>query len=199
MKGRVLEVSLGDLNKDEDQAYRKFKLRIDEVQGRNCLTNFHGMDLTTDKLRSLVKKWQTKIEGAIDVKTLDGYVLRMFCMAFTKRKQNQVKKNCYAKTSQVKQIRKKMFEVITREVSTVELKDVVLKLIPEVIGKEVEKACQGVFPLQNVFIRKVKLIKQPKYDVQKLLEIHSEVAEEVGTTVQRPAAQKAAPVPVPTE
>jgi len=57
LKGRVFEISLGDLNND-DENYRKMKLRVDEVQGKNCLTNFHGMSFTTDKLRSLVKKWQ---------------------------------------------------------------------------------------------------------------------------------------------
>lgn len=58
LKGRVFEVSLADLNNDEDHAFRKIKLRVDEVQGKNLLTNFHGMDFTSDKLRSLVRKWQ---------------------------------------------------------------------------------------------------------------------------------------------
>ena len=57
----MFEVSLADLNKDEDHAFRKIKLRVDEVQGRNLLTNFHGMDFTSDKLRSLVKKWQVRL------------------------------------------------------------------------------------------------------------------------------------------
>ncbi|KAJ2387827.1 ribosomal 40S subunit protein S1B, partial [Coemansia sp. RSA 2559] len=55
LKGRVVEASLGDLNKDEEQAYRKFKLQVNEVVGKNCLTSFHSMSITTDKLRSLVK------------------------------------------------------------------------------------------------------------------------------------------------
>nr|CCD22031.1 40S ribosomal protein S3A [Cupiennius salei] len=84
LKGRVFEISLADLQNDEI-AFRKFRLIAEEVQGRNVLTNFHGMDLTTDKLRSMVKKWQTLIEANVDVKTTDGYLLRMFCIGFTKK------------------------------------------------------------------------------------------------------------------
>lgn len=57
LKGRVFEVSLADLQNDE-VAFRKFKLITEDVQGKNCLTNFHGMDLTRDKMCSMVKKWQ---------------------------------------------------------------------------------------------------------------------------------------------
>ena len=41
LKGRVYEVSLADLQNDE-VAFRKFKLICDDVQGKNCLTNFYG-------------------------------------------------------------------------------------------------------------------------------------------------------------
>merc|ERR1711965_321335 len=39
LKGRVLEMSLGDLNKNEDDAYRKMRLRVEDVQGKTVLCN----------------------------------------------------------------------------------------------------------------------------------------------------------------
>eukprot|EP00307_Rebecca_sp_RCC1486_P002726 CAMPEP_0119414444 /NCGR_PEP_ID=MMETSP1335-20130426/6978_1 /TAXON_ID=259385 /ORGANISM="Chrysoculter rhomboideus, Strain RCC1486" /LENGTH=274 /DNA_ID=CAMNT_0007439325 /DNA_START=68 /DNA_END=892 /DNA_ORIENTATION=- len=178
LKGRVFEVNLADLNKDEDQAFRKMYLECEEVQGTYCLTNFYGMNFTTDKLRSLVRKWQSLIEAHVDVKTTDGYVLRLFCIGFTRKRPNQLKKTCYATSAQIKQIRAKMREVMVREASTVELKELVNKFIPELIGKEVEKATQGIFPLQNVFVRKAKIMRKPKFDMVKLLEIHGDVGSE---------------------
>ncbi|GFY76567.1 40S ribosomal protein S3a [Trichonephila inaurata madagascariensis] len=196
LKGRVFEVSLADLQNDEI-AFRKFRLISEEVRGRNVLTNFHGMDLTTDKLRSLVKKWQTLIEGNVDVKTTDGYLLRLFCIGFTKKCANQVKKTCYAQHSQVRMIRHKMVEIIIREVASSDLKEVVNKLIPDSIGRDIEKACQGIYPLHDVMIRKVKVLKKPKFDVGKLLELHGDAGGksaaaappkigEEGTKIDRP-------------
>ena len=84
--------------------------------------------MTTDKLRSLVKKWQTLIEAHVDAKTTDGYLLRVFCIGFTKKRPNQIKKTAYAKHSQVRAIRKKMVEIVTREVTANDLKEVVNRL-----------------------------------------------------------------------
>ncbi|PWN92403.1 hypothetical protein FA10DRAFT_285271 [Acaromyces ingoldii] len=176
LKGRILEASLGDLNKDDEQAFRKFKLRVEEVQGRTCLTNFYGMDFTQDKLRSLVRKWQSLIEAHQDIKTTDGYLLRVFVIGFTRRRLNQVKKTTYAKSSQIRAIRQKMFDIVQRETSSCDLKELVAKLIPEVMGREIEKACQGIYPLKDVYVRKVKVLKTPKFDVSRLLELHGGAA-----------------------
>jgi len=176
--GRLFEVSLGDLKPDgEDEAFRKFLLKVEEVNGMNCLTQFHGMDLTTDKLRSLVRKWQSLIEAHTDVKTTDGYSLRIFCIGFTKKRQNQNRKTSYAQSSQVRQIRKKMIDIINKEVSGVDLNALVEKLISEIIGKEIEKHTQSIYPLQNVLIRKVKVLRAPKVDVSKLMEMHGGAEE----------------------
>ncbi|KAL8761841.1 MAG: hypothetical protein Q9184_002084 [Pyrenodesmia sp. 2 TL-2023] len=195
LKGRIFEVSLADLQKDEDHAFRKIQLRVDEVQGKNCLTNFHGLDFTSDKLRSLVRKWQTLIEANVTVKTTDDYLLRMFAIAFTKRRPNQIKKTTYARSSQIRAIRKKMVEIIQREASACSLPQLTTKLIPEVIGREIEKSTQGIYPLQNVHIRKVKLLKAPKFDLGALLNLHGEsTTDDQGQKVEREFKE-----PVPQE
>lgn len=169
--------------------------RIQDVQGRQCLTNFHGMDMSSDKLRSLVRKWHSLIEASADVKTSDGYTLRLFAIAFTKRAKNQQRKTTYAQTAQVRAVRKKMVEIMNKEASSVDLNDLVKKFIPESIGAEIEKATTGIFPLQNVHIRKVKVLRTPKTDVAKLMELHGGAAQfaEIGQAVER-AADAPAPV-----
>lgn len=106
------------------------------------------------------------------MKTTDCYLLRLYAIGFTKRRPNQIKKTSYAQAAQVRSIRKKMVDIMTREASTVDLNDLVAKLIPESIGVEIQKATEGVYPLQNVMIRKVVTLRAPKTDVGKLLEIH---------------------------
>ncbi|GME79248.1 unnamed protein product [Ambrosiozyma monospora] len=174
LRGRVFEVNLADLQGSEDHAFKKVKLRVDEVHGKNLLTNFHGLDFTTDKLKSLVRKWQSLVEANVTVKTADDYVLRVFCVAFTKRQANQVKKTTYAQSSQLREVRKKMMEIMAREVSNCTLAQLTGKLIPEAIGREIETATQSIYPLQNVHIKKVKLLKQPKFDLGSLLALHGE-------------------------
>ena len=193
LKGRVFETCLADLQNNEEDAYRKMRLRVEDVQGRFCLTNFHGMDLTTDKQRSLIKKRCTLVEAFTDVKTADGYLLRVFCLAFTTKRQNQIRRTCYAKSSQIRQIRARMVKIIQREAASCDLKDLVNKLIPEMMGGQIEKSCSGVYPLRDVLIRKVKVLRTPKFDLVKLMEVHDNyVANDAGRKVAQANAEAAA-------
>jgi small subunit ribosomal protein S3Ae len=130
LRGRVFEVSLADLNGgDEAQGYRKIRLVCEDIQGTEVVTNFHGMDITRDKLCSLIRKWQSLIEAFVDVRTTDGYYLRIFAIGFTKKQSNQaVKSTCYAQAGQIRSIRQKMFEILTEEAQKCDLKELVQKL-----------------------------------------------------------------------
>lgn len=61
--------------------------------------------------------------------------------------------------------------------------------MPESIGLEIEKACQSIFPLQNVCIRKVKILRKPKFDLLKLMELHGDSAEDTGAALDKVAAE----------
>lgn len=74
------------------------------------------------------------------------------------------------------QIRRKMREIMVNQATSCDLKELVRKFIPESIGKEIEKATSSIYPLQNVFIRKVKILKAPKFDLGKLMEVYNYVA-----------------------
>ena len=79
----------------------------EDVQGKNCLTNFHGTDLTHDKMCSMVKKWQTMIQAHVDIKTNDGYLLRLFCVAFAKKRNEKIRKTSYAQRKPVTKSRRR--------------------------------------------------------------------------------------------
>jgi len=180
LKGRVVESSLADLNSVPDAAWRKIKLCVEDIEGKNCLTNFHGLDMTRDKLCQYIRKWQTLIDAHCEVKTQDGYVLRVFVTAFTGRQPNQARKTSYAQHQQIKAIRKKIVEILSKEASSSNLSDLVSKFNhTEQFPKLIVKACQFIYPLSNAVIRKVKTLKKPKFDVTRLNELHKEVLKPV--------------------
>jgi len=175
LKGRVVETSLADLNNTQD-AWRKIKLSVEDIEGRNCLTNFHALDMTRDKLCQYIRKWQTLIDAHCEVKTNDGYVLRVFVTAFTGRQTTQARKTSYAQHQQIKTIRKKIVEILSKEAQTSNLVDLVAKLNHvDQFPKLIMKACQFIYPLSAAVIRKVKTLKKPKFDVTRLNELHKEL------------------------
>lgn len=165
MKGRVFTVSLGDLN--QTHPHKKIKLVVDEEQEKGnkvALTNFYGLDTTRDHLCSLIRKWHTIVDCHVDAKTTDGFLMRVFCTALTKKAKNQQRATSYANTNQTKLLRKIMNTVIAKEVKKASLKELVPKLMTDVISEEITKRAKKIFPIQNCVIRKVKTIKRPRFD-----------------------------------
>ena len=90
-----------DLAPNQDSFHwRKIKLVVDQTEGRQAITSFYGVDTTKDEICSLIKKRKTLIESVTDVKSSDGYVLRVFVICFTKESPNQKRKTNYALSSQ---------------------------------------------------------------------------------------------------
>merc|ERR1711991_908908 len=165
LRGRVYEVNHADLTKDaptKDQAFRNVKFEVLEVNGRNLLTQFHSLSLTTDKIRSLLRKWCTLIEAPLEVTTADGYRLRLFAM-------------CFTKTRLEKWVRLRMQKIATARLSKLNINDAVTMLMNDVLVDEMSKRCNAIVPLRDVKFSKVKVIRTPKFEMAKLYDAHGEI------------------------
>lgn len=162
-----------DLAPNQDSFHwRKIKLIVDQTEGRQALTSFYGVDTTRDELCSLIKKRKTLIEAISDVKTQDGYVLRVFVIAFTRESPNQKSKTNYALTSQQKIIRKRINDIIAKEVAKANVTAILNLFTSEVIEKRITKEVSPIYPVKNVKVRKIKVIQRPHVDFHKLNEMH---------------------------
>lgn len=96
-----------------------------------------------------------------------------------------------------------------REASTVDLKGLFQKFIPETIGRFIEAETQGIYPLKGIYclsnellvlimkdcyIRQAKILRRPKFEPYKLAELHQETTktEDVGAPVQAATTQQPA-------
>lgn len=85
-------------------------------------------------------------------------------MCFVARRKNQVKKTSYAKTTQMKAIRRIMREYIIEKFSSSTIKGVMQDLIPNHMADEVAESCKKIKQVKDFTIYKVKLLKAPKID-----------------------------------
>lgn len=147
--------------------------------------------MTRDRLCHIVKKWQSTIESFVDVKTQDGYFMRIFGLAFTQRRKTQLKATCYASDTQKGKIRKKMREIIVEETKSCSLKQVCAKFVDRVIEKRIGKECNKIFPLQNIYLKRVKMLKKPRFDFARLMDMYSDKAGAARVVDERAKKQEA--------
>ncbi len=122
------------------------------------------MRLSRGRITFFIRKWSTLIESYCDCKTKDGYILRLFAVGYTYRKGTQARKTSYAKKSQVKEIRRRMINIIQKAVQESTITTLIQKLIAGEIGDTMKKQTNPIHPLKQVFIHRVKVLKKPKMD-----------------------------------
>jgi len=121
------------------------------------------------------------IEAFANVKSADGYIMRIFVIAFTRpQKNSQVKVTTYAQNSQVREIRKKIVDFLTREAAKLNINELTRFLIVDQFSNKITQECRFIFPLRDVTIRKVKVLKRPKVDAVKLNEMYSHEKRHTG-------------------
>merc|ERR1712183_948462 len=148
---------------------KKIRMQVEEVKGSACYTSFYGINIIREKLHNYLRKRMTLIDVVADIKTQDGYILRCLITTFTAKKAGQVKSNTYAKHSQVRAIRKAFVKYITRRAAEKTVGSFAQDVINEDISNKLLEKGKKIYPLSHVLIRKVKVLKKCKIDVNKLV------------------------------
>lgn len=189
--GRVCEVTQTDIDDKSKFHWRKVKMEVEKVEGGCLYTSFNGMSITREKIMSCMKKRQTLIEVCTDVKTLDGYILRVFVLLCTKHAPGQKKANCYAKTSEVKRIRKLITKLLVDKASKEDVNKFASTILTDHLPDLLLRQATKIYPCKVCLITKVKVLKKSKIDLGKLVE-ESQVRKEVETVIsETPQTQNA--------
>ena len=69
--------------------------------------------------------------------------------------------------------------IIKFQVTNTDVRGVVTKLLPDSKASDITKAAASTYPLHEVHVQKVKVLKKPRFDVSKLLDMHGEAGKVV--------------------
>merc|ERR1712050_762042 len=169
LMNRVCECSYSDIIENNQFPWKKIKMQVEEVKSGNCYTSFYGIDMVREKLFYFLRKKMSLIDVFADVRTMDGYILRVFVTTFTARKSGQVKTNTYAKSSQIRAIRKLFVKILTKKAQTSNIADYTANILNNTVADNLQNKGSQIFPLGTVLVRKVKVLKKSKIDVNKLV------------------------------
>jgi len=147
--GRRVEVFANDLTGNIRQSNMKLLLEIEKVVGKTARTRVIGYELSRSYLRSIVRRRRRKIELIKDFKTKDGKSVRVKAVAITARK-------CH--TSQAKDIRKVMGEVIEEKVKDMSFEELIKSVLNYELQKEMRAKAHKIYPIANMEIRKIELL-----------------------------------------
>lgn len=150
---RVTEVSLQDLVGDFSKVHIKVKLKVNGVRGGECVTRFIGHDMTTDYIRRQTRRRRSKIDSVFDVKTKEGYKVRLKILSVADKRIN---------ASIKRSLRNKQQEIVEETGRRSTLSQLAQKMLFGGLAKKVRKGCKKIYPLKNVEIKKSEVLSVPR-------------------------------------
>ncbi|TLX96235.1 MAG: 30S ribosomal protein S3ae [Thaumarchaeota archaeon] len=153
-RGRVVETTLYDILKQDPQHY-SFKLyfQVDRVEGETAHTVLRGHEYSREYLRSLVRRGSSMSDFIKDYRTKDGYLVRVYCIAFSQGRMNTSKKH---------DLRTVMDRVIGERASSLTYDQFAQEMVLQKIASDVYNEAKKVTHLRHVGLRKSKLIRMPE-------------------------------------
>lgn len=153
--GRTVETTAMELTGDLRKSHINVTFRIVSVDGRKARTKVAGFDLAKSYVRSLVRRRASKIDANIKIELKDGASVRIKPLVVAFRK---------CDTSQKQVIRKLLVDKIHESAMSCDLDNLMLETISDKIIKTARDEIKKVYPVKNVEIRMIELLKGPRQE-----------------------------------
>jgi small subunit ribosomal protein S3Ae len=108
--------------------------------------------MTTDYIRSLVKRRTSRIDSIVDITTSDGYEVRVKSSCFTVKR---------ARANQVKSIREISQRVVMDKATGLDLNQLIQEVVLGKLSLDIYKEAKMVYPLRRVEVRKTEIMTEP--------------------------------------
>jgi small subunit ribosomal protein S3Ae len=152
--GRVVETTLYDILKQDPQHYTlKLYFQIDRIEDDKAYTVFKGHEYAKEFLRSLVRRGSSMSDFIKDYRTKDGWVVRVYCIAFSQGKMNSSKKH---------DLRLITDKIVSERASSLNYDQFAQEIVLQKIASDIYNEAKKVTHLRHVGIRKSKLVSRPE-------------------------------------
>ncbi len=148
---RKVEATMRELSGDFSKQYVKLRFQISDVAGDTAHTRFMGHQVTTDYVRSMIRRGTSRIDAIMKLETKDGKKLKVHMLAITIKR---------AKSSQQRYIRETMEKLVKEAALNKTLNELVEDIIKGKLASSVYHETKKIYPLKRVETIKTRVIDE---------------------------------------
>jgi len=150
LMGRITEVTVHELTGDFSKMHIKIRFSVNEIRGLEAHTVFVGHDLTSDYVRRLTRRKRTKTDHVVDVRTKDGFKVRVKPMSITEQR---------IQAAQETAIRNIMTSTLTDLAANMTVSELVKAIITGDLSKDLSNAAKVIIPIKRIEIRRSEVLE----------------------------------------
>ncbi len=152
--GRVIQTTLYDLLKQDPSHYSiKVSFVVTKIDGNKAFTTFRGHEYAREYMRSLVRRGSSMVGLIKDYTTRDGYLIRIYLIAFTQGRINSSRKH---------KVREVADKILREKAAALDYEQLVQEMVLNKTASEIFAEAKKINMLRHLGIRKTKLLKAPK-------------------------------------
>lgn len=153
VQGRVVEVLVSDLTKDQSKYYMRLGMRAGKPEGMDVKTDFHTFFCVNEYIMRMARKGLGKVTVFQDVETKDKWLLQVSAIAILNRRGNDSIK---------KKVQLFIIDLLKSRAVDLNHDEFVKAAMAGVFQMKVKKGASKIYPVRFCEIIKIETLKRPE-------------------------------------